>query len=216
MFDQTFAIERGGPKRLLVRRRWRWKQVEPVLDGQSLGSPVPNMATLRSGRGYKLPDGRELFLSFQKKFIGSGLALTLDGRPVAGAANDPRMAVRGAGKLLWFLAGLNLLIGLAAYAARDDEGAQTMAITGGAVAVLFAGLGFAVYRYRSRLALAVAVLIEVADGVALFALREEGDPPPTNGLVMRVIIIVVLVRALRAVAAAHRLDRDEKVEDAFR
>jgi hypothetical protein len=209
----TYAIDRGGPKRLALKRRWFWRKTEVTLDGQPLGPPIPDMSALRSGRDFALPDGRRLHVTFEKKLASAGLALTLNGRPVAGAINDPRMAVRAAARLLWVLAALNLVVAWIIYALADRV--QDLAIGPGVVGVVLAGLGFAVHRYRSRLALALAILIEIADGILMIALIANSRTPPVGAIIFRVFIVVVLVRAYQAVEAAHRLDRDEQIDHAF-
>ncbi|MFO0745375.1 MAG: hypothetical protein U1F43_06845 [Myxococcota bacterium] len=211
--EKRFAIEKGGERRLLLRWRGFWKNIEVVLDGQSLGEPIPDFKALRLGRGYPMPDGRMLFVQFENKFAGGGLAVTIDGRPLPGANNDPRTAIRTAAILLWVIAALNLVLGLILTSAHGGRGPE-LAIPI-AVAAVLAGLGFAVFKYQSRAALLVAIILEVVDGVATIAMMSGGGRIPTTGVIFRVFIIAALVRAYRAVGEARRLEQEELV-DTFR
>ncbi|HVV84082.1 MAG TPA: hypothetical protein VHE35_13495 [Kofleriaceae bacterium] len=209
---QRFAIDRGGPRRLAIKRRWFGRKTEVLLDDQPVGPPIRNMRALREGADFTLPDGRRLRVGFERKLGSAGLALTLNGRPVAGAINDPRMAVRAAARLLWAVASLNLVVAGVILTFADDL--RALAYGPGVVGLLLAGLGYAVYRYRSRVALAVAIAIEVLDGIVMIALASSSQPP-VGAIILRVFIVAVLVRAYQSVEAAHRLDRDEVIDQAF-
>lgn len=211
--EKKFALEKNGPQRLVVRWRGIWKNVEVLLDGEVLGEPIPDFKSLRVGRLYTMPDGRQLFVQFENKFAGGGLAVTVDGRPLPGANNDPRTAIRTAAIILWVVAGLNLVLGLVITGVAHERGfAMALPVI---VAAVLGGLGFAVWRYHSRVALLVAIILEAADAVATFALMGAAGRVPSTGIFFRVFIIIALVRAYRAVSEAKRLEREE-LADTFR
>lgn len=207
-----YALERGGPKRLAIKRRWFWRKTEVLLDDQPVGPPIANMAALRAGQHFTLPDGRRLDVGFERKLGSAGLTLALDGRPVPGAFNDPRTVIRTAGRLIWYIAGINLVIGAIFLGAR--EALHQLGYVTGAFGVLMALLGVGVYVYRSRAALATAIVLEIADTIAVIAFMRS-DRPPVGPIIFRAFIVLVLVRAYQAVEHARRLDRDEKLEKAF-
>lgn len=207
-----YALERGGPKRLAIRKRWFWRKTELSLDGQSLGPPIPDMAALRAGREYPMPDGRRLLVGFQKQLGSAGLALSVNGRPVPGAINDPRTTIRYAGKLLFYLAGLNLFIAGLVLSLTDRLN-ELAAVVGGFGLVMLA-LGVGVFHFRSRVALVIAIVLEIADGIANLALVPSGSPP-IGPIIFRTLIVLALIRAYKAVADARRLEVDEQLDKAF-
>jgi hypothetical protein len=210
---KTYALERGGPKRLAVKRRWFWRNTEVSLDGAPLGPPIRNMAALKAGQTYRLSDGRTLGVGFERSLTAAGVSLTVDGRPVPGAANDPRVTIRAAGKLLWVLAAMNLTIGLLILSLGERVQAMGAGFTvfGG----VMAALGFAVYFRHSRVALAAAIVIECIDGFVMLALMPQTRNPPVGAIVFRVLIVIALIRAYQAVERARKVDRDERIDQAF-
>lgn len=213
MPQRKFAMEKNGPQRLVLRWKGIWKNLEVVLDDQVLGEPIPNFKALKLGRSYTTPDGRELFVTFENKFAGGGLSVTVDGRPLPGAGNDPRTAIKTAAILLWIIGGINLVLGMVLAASTGGRGAA-LAIPA-AVGIVLAGLGFAVFKWHSRAAILIAIALEAVDTIAAFALMSGSNRIPTTGIFFRVFIIVALVRAFRAVSEAKRLEKEELV-DTFR
>jgi hypothetical protein len=194
-----YALERKGLKRLAIKRRWFWRDTEVSLDGTPLGPPIPAMDALRAGQDFPMPDGRRLRVGFEKKLASAGLALTVDGRPVPGAINDRRTTIRSAGKLLFFLAALNILIGALVFAA--SERLRGLGYVTGGFGVALLALGVGVYVYRSRVALMLAIILEIVDGIAITGFA-SGGRPPVGAIVIR--FSWRAVPALRAPAPAVR------------
>lgn len=211
MATKKYALERGGPKRLAVKRSW-WRKTELFLDGTSLGPPIRGMDALKAGTAYKLPDGRTLAVGFQKELTAAGVTLAIDGRPVPGSVNDPRVTIRSAAKLLWFLGGINILL---AAVLLSGEWLRDLGYGIGVFGLLLVALGVGAYVWHSKLAIALAIVLEVIDGFTIIALMPEGRPPPVGAIFFRVLIVVALVRAYQAVERARRLDVAEKIDQAF-
>jgi len=213
--ERRFAVEKNGDKRLLVRWRGIWKNVEVLWDGQPLGEPIASFRDLKAGKSYPLPDGRSVYVYFDQKYGGGGLSVTVDGRPVAGAANDPRTAIKHAAVLLWIIAGLNIVIGAIALGVA---GLQAMGVGWPTLAfgAVLAVLAFCVQRYRSQVAIVIAIIIEIVDGlvlaVTLFSAGGRMQPFP---IFIRVFIVMALFRAFKAVKEAQKVEADEIV-DTFR
>lgn len=215
--EQKFALDKGGDKRLLVRWKGIWKNVEVVLDGVVLGEPFPNFKALKQGGDFKLPDGRTLHVQFVTgAFAMQGLTLLIDGRPLAGSSADPRMQIKLAAGLIYFVAGLSALLGILGMAGVKFLaylGFHWPSLVGG---ILLGGLGFVGVRYKSRAAFAVAAGVMVVDTVLTLALSvQPRGQLPTAGLFLRVMIIVAIIRGIKAIGAAADLEKRE-IADSFR
>ncbi|MCC6620162.1 MAG: hypothetical protein IT385_02845 [Deltaproteobacteria bacterium] len=212
---KEFAIEKGGAKRLTLSWSGIWKNVTVTLDGAPLGDPIPDFKALKLGRDYALPDGRTLRVQFEQKIGGGGLALSIDGRPLPGAGNDPREAIKAAAVILWVIAGLNLVLAfvLIGLMGRQLEGGDRVLLF--AEPVVFAILGYLVWKFQSGTALIIAIVLQIVGGVFIMASLAEGGRVPTFGIVIRVFIVIALIRGYKAIADARRLEKEELV-DAFR
>jgi len=199
--------------------RWKgiWKNVEVVLDGVVLGEPFANFKALKQGRDFKLPDGRTLHVRYIiGAFAMKGLTLLIDGRPLAGTSADPRLQIKLAAGLIYFVAGLSALLGILGMVGvkfLTYLGFNWPSVVAG---ILLAGLGFVGVRYKSRAAFAVAAGIIVVDMALTIALGfDPRGHIPTTGIFLRVMIIVAIIRGIKAIGAAADLEKQE-IADAFR
>jgi hypothetical protein len=207
MPTKTFALEKGGPERLEIEWQGNFKDVEVRFDGVLLGS-FDNAKALDAGGSYTLEDGSTLEV---KRAVTAGfvpeLTLTRNGKPLPGSAADPEQRVASAAGMIFFVAGLNALLGLVAVAFNvtflQSMGLGLASILEGAI---FGALGYFV-RQRSIVALGVAVGLFVLDGVALLASASASGSPPIGGLVARCFLLVPMVMgfpALRALQAEEK------------
>ncbi len=202
MPERTFATVPGGPQR--VTCRWEglsFKNFQVLVDGQEIGRFDDKDALSRGGT-FRLPEGGELFVQFAQSFGGGELKLTLNGSPLPGSDADPTQARKSAAGLVYFLGGLNLLVGIAATA-----GVEFLVNLG--LGPITAGLGalylvLAVFTGRgSRAALAVAMAIFGIDGVlSLVSVVSAGGHLPVGALVFRVSILMGLGRTFAAMGNA--------------
>ncbi len=216
MGKQHFAIEKDGPKRLTIRWRGIWKQVEVVLDGERLGEPFPNLKALKRGREFTLPDGRALQVGFFQTFGRAGLDLKVDGVPLRGAGTDPRVAIKMAALWLFVMSGISTLGGLLGL------GSPVVARIGFGWPSLVAGvvlgvLGFLVLKKRSKVALGFAIGIVLVDTALTFALFAQagGRGGVPSGIFLRVIMIVALLSSWRALGEVKKVEARE-LTDTFR
>jgi len=212
---KEFALDKGGPKRLAVSWSGIWKNVTVSLDGAPLGDPMSDFKALKIGRDYALPDGRTLRVQFEQKLGGGGLAVSIDGRPLPGAGNDPREAIKAAAITLWVVAGLNLVLGfvlMGMVGGRVDGGDLALIF---AEPIVFAVLGWLVWKFQSGTALLIAIVLQIVGGILVMAMLAEGGRVPTFGIIIRVFIVITLIRGYKAVADARRLEKEELV-DAFK
>src|SRR5574341_2042809 len=110
--------------------------------------------------------------------------------------NDEAQAKTAAG-IVWFIAGLNLLVGLAATVLQIQLllslGFGWYSIVFG---VIFLALGFFVQR-RSAIALILAIVIFTLDALlGIVGTIAAGGSPAIGGLVFRALLIYAMIRAV--------------------
>lgn len=198
MPKQSYALEPNGPKRLEISWKWMWKNIEVALDGQLLGT-IPDRKALRQGQTFQLPDGSPLHVQFVQGLATSGLNVTHNGRPLPGAMGDPGQRLKLAYGVLFFIGGLNLLLGLLAILLESDF---LRGLGMGWFSVGF-GLAFLVLGYLalrgSAAALIVAVVLLSLDAIAGVALViAAGGSPAIGGIVMRIFFIIAVAQGIGA------------------
>jgi hypothetical protein len=209
MPTMRLALVPDGSKRLEVAWQGRWKNLTLKLDGAPVLA-VPTETELKAGRTVATPAGA-LAVQLKTPAFGRQLWLTIDGRPIPGTAADPAKRLAESYGVLYVVAALNVALGT--LAALDllplaELGFGVVSIAAGAV---FGLLGFAVHRYRSTVALAMAMALLALDSLAgIVASMHGGSSAPASGLVVRVLILVYVSRGFAAVremrAAEPRAD----------
>jgi hypothetical protein len=198
MPTKQFALEDGGEKRVEVSWKGIWKNFELKCDGQVIAR-AENQNQLKNGVSGKLPDGSQLEAKLETGFGNAGLKLFRDGDPLPGSAGDPLVRIKTAAGVVYFIAGLNLLIGAGGllFGIKFLEEFGVGAII---FAVLFAVLGFFSMK-RSRVALVLAIVLFAADAAfTLFAnIEASGGRPPNIGFIfVRVFLIIAMVNGVKA------------------
>lgn len=201
---KQLALEKGGPPRLEIEWQGNFKDFEVRLDGALLGSFADRKA-LAEGQVFSLEDGSRLEVKLQKIGFLPELSLTRDGAPLPGSDADPEQRVNAAASMIFFIAGLNALLGLMA-AAFDIQFLKALGLGLGSLVVgaIYGALGYLVKEKRSSIALGLAVGLFVIDGLSLLFFLEPGQTPPIGGLVARVLFLFPMVMgfpALRVLGA---------------
>jgi hypothetical protein len=210
MAKKTLALEPGGPQRLELSWGMSWKNFQVTLDGKPVGTVSGGQKELKQGVEFPLPDGSTLDIQLSQNFMNVELRVLRNGVPVPGSASDPEQRVRNAAYMLYFLAGLNTLLGVVAMLINSEllegMGVGLGNILFGAVVAV---LGFFTYR-RSRVATVLAILLYAADSFyTLASYGESGRSPPAAGFVFRIYIIYALVQAVKASGELARRDKEE-------
>jgi hypothetical protein len=201
MPKQTYALEKDGPKRLEVSWKGAWKNVTVQLDGTPVGT-IPDQKALSAGQRFELPDGSTLSLQLVKKFYTTELQILRNGQPLPGSASDPEAQVKGAYSIVFFVAGLNVVLGLVAVLFQveflQQVGIGAFSIGFGLV---FLALGFFVMR-GSLVALIIAIVIFALDAILGFVLTISGGGTPNiGGIVARVFLLIPMVQGVSAMRA---------------
>ena len=199
MPKQSYPFEKDGPKRLELSWKTLWKDLTIRLDGEQIGA-IPTHKELTAGQEFTLPDSSILKVQLIDRIYATNLQLLRNGQPLPGSGSDPQSRLRTAYILLYLLAGLNLVLGVAAELFRFDF---LLAMGMGPVSIIFGlvmlVLGVFVQR-RSRLALVLAIAILAIDGLAGVALAvTQGYPPSIAGFVVRLLLIVAMFPGLGAI-----------------
>jgi hypothetical protein len=206
MPTKKFALEDEGPKRLELSWTGMFKNVDVRLDGASIGV-VPDRAAMKEGRVFTLPDGSSLSLKLQQSAYNPGLEVLRNGLPLPGSDADPRTQVKVSAQLIYFIAALNALLGVAVVV-FDVEALRAMAGPNGIGAFFMAAL-YSVLAFftmgGSPWALIAAMLIYAADWVlGVIDSVQAGGHVNTGGIVMRVIFLIFMSRGVRAAFALKK------------
>src|SRR5439155_14599717 len=114
MQKKSYALEKGGSKRLELSWSGMWKNFTICLDGNQIGS-VASKKELTAGREFLLGDGSTLRVQLGKTFlIAPELQVLRDGKPLPGSASDPAQQLGVSYGTIFFVGGISILLGLVA------------------------------------------------------------------------------------------------------
>ncbi len=202
MAKQSFSLEAGGPKRLVVTWSGIYRDVTVKLDDRTLGK-IPNQGALSKGQDFRLPDGSRLHVQLVSTFMTAELRVLRNGEPLPGSPSDPRARLRNAYLLIYVVGGFNIVVGLAAALFH----VQFLLNAGIGLAsflfgLIFLGLGYLVQKRLLQFALIMAIVLFMMDGLAalVFAAQRGADAPFT-GLLVRIILLFPMVQGVPAIKA---------------
>ena len=160
MPKRKYALERGGDKSLEISWEGRWKNTEVRLNGNFIGA-IPNQKELKTGRLFQLLDGTSL----RVQLVNNELRVLRNDKPLAGSSSDPAAKLAQSFGIIYFIAGLNIVLGFIALIFQV-EFLQTLGfgIISVAIGFIFLVLGFFTQR-RSLIALMIALIIYCLDTV---------------------------------------------------
>lgn len=210
MPTKRFPMEPGGPERLELDWSGSFKDFTVSLDGAVLGS-FEDSRSLKSGRSFTLEGGSVLRVRLGQWILFPELDLTLDGAPIPGSPGDPEQRLSGATNVIFVVAGMSLLLGLAAVA-LDIQFLQMLGANAGSILVglVFGGLGFQIKK-RQMWALTVAVVLYVVDGVLSLAWSAQaGGAPPVGGIFIRIVFTLMMARGFGAIRALEARPRSRR------
>ena len=194
MPSQKFALEQGGNKRLEISWKGLWKSITSRMDYLLFGV-IPNQKELREGREFKLLDGTALHIQLVQGLASSELRVLRDGAPLPGTGSDPRMRLKQAYGVLYFIGALNLLAGALAGLFRiqflQELGFGWISAGFG---IIFLLLAFLVQK-QSLVALWTAILLFCVD--ILLSLLGGGFTVPN--LLMRILFLILMIGGIRAI-----------------
>ena len=200
MPTQRYALENGGAKRLEISWKGLWKNLAIKLDGNVVGT-IAGQKELKAGQDLELPDGSVLHVQLVQKFSSTELQILRDGEPLPGSASDPMQRLKTAYGMVFFVAGLNIVLGVIA-GLFQVEFLYAIGIGWGSVVfgVIFLVLGFFVKR-ESMVALILAIVTFALDGILGFFLAAQQGATPTGGIIARIFLLIPMVQGVGAIRA---------------
>lgn len=198
MPKQIFALEPGGPKRLQVSWKSFFKDTTITLDGVLVGT-IPDQPALREGQEFRLMDGSIIKVQLVSNLSGTEMRVLRNGIPLPGSASNPETKVKTATGIIFFVAGLNLLLGLIALITQSEF----LALMGiGWYSIVFGGfflaMGFLV-RKLSKVALILSIAVFALDGLLGLIGSVMMGGSPFAGVILRVLLIIPMVQAVSAI-----------------
>lgn len=200
MPKESLALERGGPKRLTLSWRFGWKDFTVSLDGQPVATVTRE--ELKAGKDVPLPDGETLMVQARPGMTSASLVVTLDGRLLLGSWAELAPVVKQAAYVFYFLAAVNVVLGVVALVAQVKF-LLALGIGPGSlvVGVLLGIAGFFVMQ-RSLVAAILGTAQYALDGlVPIVLVMSAGGAPPSGGVVMRVVFIMMMIRGILGIRA---------------
>jgi hypothetical protein len=199
MPKKQYALEKGGAKRLELSWGGMWRNFTVRLDGEVVGT-IENQKALRAGQTFALADDSQIHVQLVTKVGSTELQVTRDGQPLPGSAADPEQRVKTAYGILFFIAGLNIVLGLIGLIARSELLASLGLGLGSVIfGLFFLGAAFFVMR-RSQIALILAIIVFALDAILGIVLAVgAGGSPAIGGLIARVILFIPLVNGVKAI-----------------
>jgi hypothetical protein len=197
----TYALEPGGPKRLEVSWNAMWKEFTVRVDDRVVGR-VSGQKELREGKQFRLKDRSTLSVRLQNKLTGVELEILHDGQPLPGTSADPATRLKNAYGIVFFVAGLNIVLGSVAVL---FEAPFLQALGIGFYSILFGlvflVLGFFVKR-KFQFALLLAIVVFALDSIlgVIFAMT-SGVTPSAGGLLARILLIIPMIQGIPAMCA---------------
>ncbi len=210
MPKKSFPLEPGSSRTVDVEWKGIWKNFTVTVDGQTLGT-LHGTKEMHAGGQYALPDGSRLEIKLTQG-MSPELQVTRDGAPLPGSASDPAARLKTAAGIAFFIAGLNIVLGVVAEVGNIQFlqmiGIGLFSVFFGAV---FLGLGLGI-RKGSVVALILAIAIFAIDGVVSLGLSvQAGGRIPVGAVVFRVLLLIPLIKA---VSAAKQLkDTPTRLDD---
>lgn len=195
----SYAFEKGGPKKLEIAYKGLYKNLTVTVDGRQVGE-FTEQKELTSGKSFTLKDGSLLKVQLVSNFAGTELRVLRNGQALPDSASNPETRVKTAWGVLFFIAGLNLLLGAVTLFVESDYLEQMgfgwyNLIYG----VFFLGMGFLVRRL-SNVALILSILVFSADTVmSLFTADNFDTSPSLFWLISRIVLIIPLVQGVSAI-----------------
>lgn len=203
MGKNKFALERGGEKSLVVEHPMSWKQVSVSLGGEKIGE-INDPEELKRGKEFELPDGRILAIDRSTTFPAPELHLSIDGRAVPGADNDPTYRCNC---VFWIF----LIFGMISFAivgvAMGLQIKPLLKIMGGmpgVVAMFAQSVVYVIFALLAKARLKWAILLgailfclDIVAGTVMPLLQKPTMPPPIPILIIKAFCVFYMFKTLK-------------------
>lgn len=206
MPTRSYALQPQGPKRLELSWGGLWKNFTVKLDGIPVGT-IANAQALRAGQQFGLPDGSLLKVQLVQSFFSSELRVLRDGQPLPQSDSDPRRRLKNAYGVLYFIAAVNLILGVVAVLFQVELLLQLgMGYFSIIVGLVYLGLAFFTQN-RIGAALIIAIVLYALDGILGIVGAVSAGVNPVTGLLVRIAFLVPMVQGVGAIKALKQEER---------
>lgn len=211
MPTKIYYLDEARTQPLKVTWGWNWRKLAVSYQGQEIGQ-FATTSQLKEGNTFTLPDGRELAVQLRTRMAQPQLEILLDGQPLPGTDTHPRQQFQQARYVLWFLAavniGLGLLVELGQIAVLLEFGMGLSTIL---VGLVFLGFEWWARTRLTHWAFYAAIGLLVADMLATMILTASSNSSSSSvGFVTRIFMILALMRGAAAVKEL-RAQREQEV-----
>ena len=192
MPKKSYPLDQEGEKRLTISWKSFWKDFIVKLDGSTIGT-LQGQKELLQGKTFALSDGSNLEVKLVRTWSSTTLQILRDGEPLPGSGSDPATKLKQSYGLLYFIGGLNLVLGIIAFLFQVDLlidlGMGTYSVVVGSIYLL---LAFFVQR-KSKIALGIAIALY---GLETMLSLISGV---TSGVFVRLFFIVFMWPGFKAI-----------------
>ena len=203
MPTKKYALEQSGPTRLEVSWKHIWKNLTVRFDGNEIGS-IAGQKELKAGQEFSVGDDSTLKVQLVRNYMMPELHVLRNGQAVPGSTSDPVQRLRVASGVLFFVAGLSIVAGLAAEIFQIkflfQLGVDAASVLFG---IFFLLLGFFVRR-RSMVALGIATVLLALDGILSVAVMGQQGGNPVGMIIVRLALLIPLIQAFPAIRALRQ------------
>ena len=112
MAEKHYQLLAGETKFLKIKWDSSWRDLSLILDGRTI-LVVPDYRSLKEGRSVTLNDGTTFFVQLKNGFLTHQLSVWMNDVALSEPTGDPEDRLKGAYFVLFLLAGINGLVGLA-------------------------------------------------------------------------------------------------------
>jgi hypothetical protein len=193
-----YALEENGRRRLNISWKGPWKNLSVRLDDDLIGT-VPTREELMAGREFALPDGSKLQLQLLSSHLTTDLKILRDGRPIPGSTRMLTSKFREAYGIVFVIAGLNLVLGIAAMLLPIEFLRQIAGLPSIVFGLIYFVLGLFARR-RSIIALLIAILLFTALTIlGVVGFFVNGASSGSVGLIVRFYLIWLMIQGIGAI-----------------
>ena len=176
-----------------------FKDVTVLLDGNLVGV-IPDQKALSAGQEFLLEDASTLKVQLVSKWMGTELQILRDGQPLPGSSGHPQTKLKNAYGVVYFIAGLNLVLGLVSFL-FDVALLQQIGIGFGSIifGLVFLVLGIFVQRKSAVALILVIVIFALDEIIGVFLAISQGYNPGLGGVFARIILLIPMFQGVGAI-----------------
>jgi hypothetical protein len=193
-----YALEENGHRRLKISWKGSWKNLSVRLDDDLIGT-VSTRKDLMAGQEFVLPDGSRLQLQLLSSHLTTDLKILRDGRPIPGSTRMLTSRFQEAYGIVFLIAGLNLLLGIAAMLFPIEFLRQIAGLPSIIFGLIYFVLGLFARRRSITALLMAIILFTVLTILGVVGFFVNGANSGSVGLIVRLYLIWLMIQGIGAI-----------------